>query len=251
MAIRYDSKIQSEIRKTVKNFNAKISRLEKQGRELIPNKVSVQELKDFYTDRKELQRKLKQMRKFSTRGIEDIVKTSKGYRLTKYDLSIIKQERTRAIRRSKREIKRLRENLSPLQITRKSALNLEEDRLRILQRDVMDLSSTQLQSLVSNINRELNYDKKTEQFQENFFNAIFYEAGVADVESSTVENIQNTLAKLTPDQLLKLYKEDPNINALMDYSPTKGNYISSSRLGDILRAIEKRLPSIMQEFNFS
>ena len=34
MAIRYDKKLENEINRTIKNFNQKISRLEKQERQL-------------------------------------------------------------------------------------------------------------------------------------------------------------------------------------------------------------------------
>ena len=44
MAIRYDKKLNQEINRTIKNFNQKIARLEKQERELLPSKITKQEL---------------------------------------------------------------------------------------------------------------------------------------------------------------------------------------------------------------
>ena len=46
MAIRYDKKLNQEINRTIKNFNQKITRLEKQERELLPSKITKQELKN-------------------------------------------------------------------------------------------------------------------------------------------------------------------------------------------------------------
>ena len=40
MAIRYDKKLNQEINRTIKNFNQKIARLEKQDRELLPSKIT-------------------------------------------------------------------------------------------------------------------------------------------------------------------------------------------------------------------
>ena len=43
MAIRYDKKLNQEINRTIKNFNQKIARLEKQDRELLPSKITKKE----------------------------------------------------------------------------------------------------------------------------------------------------------------------------------------------------------------
>ena len=46
MAIRYDKKINQEINRTIKNFNQKIARLEKQQKDLIlPDKITKKALK--------------------------------------------------------------------------------------------------------------------------------------------------------------------------------------------------------------
>ena len=55
MAIRYDEKLNKEILKTVRNFNAKVARLERQGVALPVEKVSIREIKKDFTDRRELQ----------------------------------------------------------------------------------------------------------------------------------------------------------------------------------------------------
>ena len=61
MAIRYDKKLNQEINRTIKNFNQKIARLEKQERELLPSKITKQELKNTSFTRAELLRKLKEL----------------------------------------------------------------------------------------------------------------------------------------------------------------------------------------------
>ena len=58
MAIRYDKKLNQEINRTIKNFNQKIARPKKQERELLPSKITKQELKNTSFTRVELQRKL-------------------------------------------------------------------------------------------------------------------------------------------------------------------------------------------------
>ena len=108
MAIRYDKKLNQEINRTIKNFNQKIARLEKQERELLPSKITKKELKDNVYTRTELRRKLKELQRFSNRNAEDIITTSGGVRLTQYDYQNIKRENTRIKRNITREINRLR-----------------------------------------------------------------------------------------------------------------------------------------------
>ena len=106
MAIRYDKKLNQEINRTIKNFNQKIARLEKQKKELLPSKITKKDLKDNVYTRTELYRKLKELQRFSHRGAEDIIETKGGVKLTQYELSNIKRENTRIKRNITREINR-------------------------------------------------------------------------------------------------------------------------------------------------
>ena len=63
MAIRYDKKLNQEINRTIKNFNQKIARLERQDRELLPSKITKKDLKNSVYTRTELRRKLKQLQR--------------------------------------------------------------------------------------------------------------------------------------------------------------------------------------------
>ena len=110
MAIRYDKKLNQEINRTIKNFNQKIARLEKQEKELLPSKITKKELKESVYTRSELQRKLKELQRFSKRGAEDVITTRGGVRITKYELNEIKRENARLKRNITREINRLKVN---------------------------------------------------------------------------------------------------------------------------------------------
>ena len=108
MAIRYDKKLNQEINKTIKNFNQKVARLEKMGRELLPSKITKQQLKESSYNRKDLQRKLKQLQRFSKRGIEEVIETKGGVKLTKYELQNIKKENARIKQSITRRINELK-----------------------------------------------------------------------------------------------------------------------------------------------
>ena len=244
MAIRYDKQLNADIRRTVSNFNRKVSRLEKQGRELIPDKISTQELKNQFTSRYELKRKLKELQRFSTKGAEDILKNQKGIEFTNWSYDNLKREIRRAKYVAGRETRELKKEITPLTITRKSAYNNALSRLKILNRDISGLTKSELNKVTANINRILDYDNKAEQFQANFTDMIFSEYGVSNAPDYVVSGLTDFFGKLKPEQLVKLHKFSPEIQAITDYSPTKGNTVSVNRMGDILKSLYDKIPEL-------
>ena len=248
MAISYDRQFNEYIQRVVNNFNRKVDRLEKQGKELLPDKVYVADLKSQYDKRYELKRKLRELQRFSTQGVEEVIKTEGGIKTTKYALENAKREIRRAKYVTTRDIKRLERKSTPLTITRNGALNLAKARREILSRDVTKVTKRQLESMLSNVNRILDYDKKSEEYQQNFFQVLFSEASYSGVSQDVLDSIQDNLSTLTPNELVKLAKENGNIKAIMDYSPTEGTYISQQRMREILEALNEQIPQIIREF---
>lgn len=250
MAIRYDASLNKELRSTVSNFNRKIARLEKEGRELLPDKVYVADLKEFYQDRRELKRKLRQLQKFSERGFEEAIKTVGGRKTSLYKLQMDKEERALSIRRDQAELNRLRKLASPTDTLRRAEINRLEDSLKILKRDLNTITPEQYKTFEATVVRALDYDKRKERFQENFFQIVTSEASYAGVAQYKLDYIHQKFAELTPDQLLKLAKEDPDINAIVNYSPTKGNRISKSRMKEIMDKLYQNLQQKFDDFEF-
>ena len=250
MAIRYDRSLQQEIRRTVANFNKKVSRLEKQGRELIPDRVYTNELKDQFDKRRELKRRLRQLQQFSQRGVEEVIQTEAGRKTTKYQLAIDKQEKALSLRRLTLQRKRLERLTTPTDILRRHSLNLVKDTADILKRDLFKISKEQYETFRSNTARVLDYDKRLSQFHENFFQIVTSEAGYAGTPQYKLDYIHKRFAELTPDQLLKLAKEDPDIQSLLTYSPTAGNEITRKRMNEIMDHIYTTLDQTIDSFNF-
>ncbi len=83
--IRWKQSDNDELKKAVKNFNAKISRLEKKYAKEYPNdpykkyalpeRVSVKEMKELIKTRQDYKKELNALRRFSKRGAEELVKT--------------------------------------------------------------------------------------------------------------------------------------------------------------------------------
>ena len=116
--IRWTKDDKQELRRVVNNFNNKIRRLEKLGRSNLPQKVSYKELvglKDLQEgeidrqiySRKELNRTLKSLQRFTKKGAEDLVTLKGGAELTKWEYGEFKKNRSIAIRKMNKNLKSL------------------------------------------------------------------------------------------------------------------------------------------------
>ena len=229
MAIRYDKKLNQEINRTIKNFNQKIARLEKQDRELLPSKITKKDLKSGVYTRTELRRKLKELQRFGRRGAEDIIETSGGVRLTQYNYQNIKRENARIKRNITREINRLRVNKPKIfgktqtstfsEMGDHDYLNLVARR-KALEKDINKLSRDELErftKLIEKTGRNQQYMNTV--FKENYFNMLTDIAYHYGYDNKKLDEMKKKLMKLKPNDFLRLFKEDKSIRAILDYYP--------------------------------
>ena len=243
MAIRYDKKLNQEINRTIKNFNQKIARLEKQNRELLPSKITKRELKDNVYTRTELRRKLKELQRFSKRGAEDIIATGGGARLTQYDYQNIKRENTRIKRNITREINRLRvEKPKIFGKTQTSTFSEMGDtdylnlvaRRKALEKDINKLSKEELErfrKLIEKTGKSQQYMNSI--FKENYFEMLTDLAYYFDYDNDKLNLLKQKLMKLKPNDFLKLFKDDKSIRAILDYYPVVTNSFNAINPDDI------------------
>lgn len=89
--IKFDNNLNKEIRRTVKNFNAKVryNKHKTRGRGMLPNTIRTRELKDKYSDksRNEL---LKQLKLYQSFGQRDALDRSDNTRLSKWEENYFK-----------------------------------------------------------------------------------------------------------------------------------------------------------------
>lgn len=81
----------------VRQFNKKISELESLDQNVLPEEFKYTELRDSIYSRKELNRVIKALRRFSKPSQQKLVKTTSGEVLTKWEYSELKKAQKRAI----------------------------------------------------------------------------------------------------------------------------------------------------------
>ena len=243
MAIRYDKKLNQEINRTIKNFNQKIARLEKQDRELLPSKITKKDLKSGVYTRTELRRKLKELQRFGRRGAEDIIETSGGVRLTQYNYQNIKRENARIKRNITREINRLRVNKPKIfgktqtstfsEMGDHDYLNLVARR-KALEKDINKLSRDELErftKLIEKTGRNQQYMNSI--FKQNYFDMLTDLGYYFDYDNDKLNILKQKLMNLKANNFLKLFKEDKSIRAILDYYPIVTNSFNAINPDDI------------------
>ena len=231
MAIRYDKKLNQEINKVVKNFNQKIARLEKTEKDLIlPEKITKKELKENYYTRTDLRRKLRELKRYSSRGIEETITTSGGVTLSKYELKNLQIESRRIKANLTREIKRL-EVTTPKVFGKEQAttfsqmgdqyfLNLQARRKALEKGKITNLSKEQLQQynkLLQKTRRNKEYYNNV--FKENYQNMLTDLGYFYGYDNQKLNELKEKINKLESDKFLKLFREEKSIQAILDYYP--------------------------------
>ena len=204
--IRYDKNINSELVKAVRNYNAKISRLESKGVQTRLEKVSLRTIRREVIDRKELVSYIKEMRKFGQRGVERIafVDTYK-HPITEYELLVAKNRQKRAIRLAEKKI----EQAEKVTITTGGEKEIEtlmgtdyvSDLKANLQRlkeqkFAKTLSKSKKAKIVQASRSVLRSETRAKANQGNFFDILRQAAGFSQVPTSVVNHIESVLRKL-------------------------------------------------------
>lgn len=231
MAIRYDKKLNQEINKVIKNFNQKIARLEKMEKDLIlPEKITKKDLKENYYTRTDLRRKLRELKRYSNRGVEETVTTKGGVTLSRYELQNIQIESRRIKSNLTREIKKLKvtapkvfgkeQAMTFAQMGDQYYLNLQARRNALNKGKITELSKEQLQQY----NQLLNKTRKNKEYYNNLFKEN-YQNMLTDLgyfygyDNKKLNELKEKINKLDSDKFLKLFREEKSIQAILDYYP--------------------------------
>ena len=127
--IRWSENDNKELQRAVKNFNAKVKRLEQKYKGtdvIIPEKVTMKQMRDLVNTRRDLKREIKSLQKFTERGSEvvvDIPNTDHNIQLTKWQFEDLKKRasiinRKRTLRRKALEDQELEQDGDSLEYTR-------------------------------------------------------------------------------------------------------------------------------------
>lgn len=224
MAVRYNATINRNINQIVRNYNAKIKRLEKAEEELyLPELTSVKEVKETVKNKRELDRMLKDLQKYSERGMEKTVTFSSGVEMSKYQAEKLKRNLRVAKAKATRELSSFKS--TPIKIFGipqstpveydEAYLNLKSQREK-LDKDINRLNKRELERLQSNINDILySYDME-EQYKSNWLDMIEKLGYYGEIDPGKIEAIKERLRTISPTNFTKLYRNEKSIKAIQE-----------------------------------
>lgn len=224
MAVRYNKKLNTSINSIVRNFNAKISRLEKVEEELyLPEKVSVNEIKQTVKNRQELNRLLKELQMFSKRGMEKTISYSSGVEMSKYQSEILKKELRIAKAKVTRDITSFKS--TPIKVFGipqstpheydESYLNLKAQR-ESLEKDISKLSKKEIERLESNIKSVLTKDEMESMYKENWLSMLDSLSYYGNISEEKKNEIKERLKKISASNFTKMYRNEKSIKAIQE-----------------------------------
>lgn len=266
MAIRYDKALSREIARTVRNFNQKVYRLEKIRKELVPERVSVKALKEEFTSRADLERRLRELRGFSTRGAEDIITTKGGVTTTRYEFQLTKERARIAKARVSRQITELGK-IRPTVYGKKQAhkfsemgseeLSNLEARRKSLEKDISKLTPEQFKSYQKRLKAEFASwnSRRGSIFFESYMEILDRAAYMANVPKEQVEYIKNILRKQTLWQFGALMTGESAFKTILDkykIAKMEAGVLSTEdeeELRDAFQELYENLDEIVEQYH--
>lgn len=224
MAIRYNKQLNASINSIVRNYNAKIKRLEKAEEELyLPELTSVKEVKESVTNRKELNRMLKDLQRYSERGMEKTIRFASGLEMSKYQSETLKRNLRIAKAKTTREINQF--TSSPIKVFGisqntpheydESYLNLKAQREK-LNKNISTLNKKELERLQSNIEDVLYSEERELQYKENWIDMIDKLSYYGEIDKEKKEEIIERVKKISASNFTKLYRNEKSIKAIQE-----------------------------------
>lgn len=253
--IRYNKELVNKINKTIRNYNAKISRLEKINPSLaLPEKVSARSIKNMSESRKDLNRTLESLKRFSKRGAEDTIILPSGELISVYELRELKRESARLQRNLTRRINELADTTPKVAGVKQDYTYAEMGDMRlnnmIAKRDTLKSMSKSILKggdlknflkLLQTTRNKQNYQISI--FKNNYIDKMLTNQAYAiGYDSNRINEIKAKLNKLSDKDFLRFFDEEKIVQMVRD------KYIDSTKLtGETYFSYEEEMNDIFDE----
>lgn len=250
--MKYTPEMNIELRRAVQNFNKKIKRLEAKGvsSALLPSKATVRGLKLAYNNKRDLQRRLKEMNTLSSRGI--LRKNSKNVIGTDILFSYRQKADINKARSSKKHhLKRLKLQPAPYKSVRDDAILNTEAKIKFLNKDIENVDIKTLERINKNALNKEQRAKTDNAFVEGYMKRLYIEASQSNYDYNKAKQIEKELRKFTPQQILELKETDANVATIDEQwidSDTKLSRKGQITLANKLDALYDALPEIKAKY---
>ena len=193
--IRWNRSDYARLSYAVRQFNKTINKLESIDRDILPEEMNYKELRDNIYSRKELNRIVNSLRRFSKESQQQIVKIPSGEELTKWEVSELKKAQKRAISNIQWKAWEI------IDSDRNVMGDTEYKRLKRTRESIEDLFNRSGSEFTRTSRRTLYWGRKdydllqAERYRENFMNSLKTMSNFDNYELlvSKLEKIENPI----------------------------------------------------------
>ena len=240
--IRYDSDYNQKISRVVSNFNRKVRRLEKEEHRLLPSPVKVSDINKLYFSRRELNKYLNDLKKFSKPGAEDIVRIN-GKEYTKYQIDLFKTNLRREREQLRRQIPKMEgiQHKYPVQ----HDINLQN-----LKNRQEKLTSSWQKLIDKEFTNVIERQQRNLETYDNYFQVLFQDAYQIGFPEEKIEHIKNKLLELSPSQFMLALRDSKEIQFIFNFyhSMTRQAGVRSITDYTALNALYNRIDQIVENY---
>ena len=235
---KFDADFNSEIRQTIKSFNQKIRRAEKRGEKGLPSYRSVREFKAQFATKGDAKKELAQLRTMlNNKQALQRRRTADGT-ISNWEFNYIVKNLQNTdkwiVREIEKEKIRLRDYPPYLLATRQNIIRLNDER-DIIHRELNKLTSDQLKTVESVINKYKRKDLKTIAGREYFMKNLDSLLSAQGVSLKERESIRKDFDEMTNEEFEELYRRHDVITDIMILidSPTADKEMSNKERFEI------------------
>ena len=222
MAIRYSGAYNKEISRVVQNFNRKRNRAIKQGKRLVPPKMTVSNLKLRYENRRDLNRELKLLEKFGKRDALAEVENAGGAKAIKWEVQYLKSNLKYAKEYFDREIKKASHIDTSMAVTKKEYLDNLRAKRQFLDLEISQLNPEDFRTFKNTMNDYFYGNKHNIQDYRGWLNEVEVIMRYMGYDDKTIDKFFEGFKDLTPEQFIMMYRENSIISRIYElYVPSK------------------------------
>lgn len=213
--IKWRKSDEQELKRLVRNFNAKISRIVKKDpslAEYMPNRIKVAEVKNNIETRQDFNRELNSMKRFLKRGNEDIVISKGGIKTTKWEknevaIQVATINRRRTVKRKALEELEATSRGESLGMTRKQMNSIRLNELNPKTFNFDKISKYEWEKYKANVYRQSRpnfQDEADVSLRKNYIRGLYEVFGETDEVKDLINQIESMSIK---DFIEQFYKE--------------------------------------------
>lgn len=226
MARRFSPEFNAQARRIVKSFNQRVKRAEARGRKNLPSTVSLRDLKAKFTTEKDLKKQLGYLREMN----EDKEALNRHFlgegAITNWEFNYLRDNLQDVKTFYDMQIKLAEQRFKndPSDYGLKQQVNLMKDRREYLNRNLNELSYSELKTFRKYLNQYQNTARKDVNYFDKYLKALDGLMNQSGVDTETIKELKNKINSLPPAVFIELYRNHDVIDELYQIDPSPEKY---------------------------